>query len=40
MSHSLREITTSCTRAVWLDEGELRMQGDPHDVVAAYEADG
>ncbi len=38
VSHSLSEITSSCTRAIWLDNGVLRMEGDPKDVVAAYEA--
>ena len=39
VSHSLREITQSCTRALWLEQGELRMVGSPDDVVAAYEND-
>lgn len=37
VSHSLNEIVGSCTRAIWLDNGVLRMEGDPKDVVAAYE---
>ncbi|MEM7140311.1 MAG: ATP-binding cassette domain-containing protein [Actinomycetota bacterium] len=37
VTHSLNEILQSCTRAVWLEKGELRMTGSPDDVVAAYE---
>jgi teichoic acid transport system ATP-binding protein len=37
VSHSLPEITATCTRAIWLDQGVMRMEGSPQDVVAAYE---
>ena len=37
VSHSLREIASSCTHAVWLEQGRLRMTGPPGEVVAAYE---
>ena len=37
VSHSLREIVSSCTHAVWLEQGRLRMTGPPGEVVAAYE---
>lgn len=30
-------IIDMCTRCLWLDEGRLRMDGDPRDVTAAYE---
>ena len=36
VSHSLREIASSCTHAVWLEQGRLRMTGPPGEVVAAY----
>ena len=39
VSHSLGEITASCNRAIWLERGELRAQGTPEEVVAAYERD-
>jgi teichoic acid transport system ATP-binding protein len=26
-----------CSRVVWIDEGELVMDGDPGDVIAVYE---
>lgn len=38
VSHALNEIVGSCTRAIWLENGSVRMEGDPSDVVAAYEA--
>ncbi|MEZ5246157.1 MAG: ATP-binding cassette domain-containing protein [Acidimicrobiales bacterium] len=37
VSHSLKEITDSCSRAIWLDQGVLRMEGTADEVVAAYE---
>lgn len=40
VSHSLKEITDSCTRAIWLEMGELRLEGSPDEVVEAYERDG
>lgn len=38
VSHSLKEITDSCSRAIWLEKGVMRMEGSPEEVVAAYEA--
>ena len=38
VSHSLTEITESCSRAIWLDQGVLRLEGTAEEVVAAYEA--
>lgn len=40
VSHNFNEVTASCTRAIWLEEGEIRAEGDPHEVVAAYEQSG
>lgn len=37
VSHSMRSIRDACTRVLWLDRGRLVMDGDPEDVVAAYE---
>jgi ABC-type polysaccharide/polyol phosphate transport system ATPase subunit len=37
VSHSLRTATEFCDRALWLDHGELVMQGNLEDVAAAYE---
>lgn len=37
VSHSLGVITETCNRALWIDQGEIRMDGDAKEVVAAYE---
>lgn len=37
VSHSMRSIRDTCTRVLWLDEGRLLMDGEPDDVVTAYE---
>ncbi len=36
VSHSLDVILETCNRAVWLDQGQIRAQGDAESVVAAY----
>ncbi len=36
VSHHLDVITDTCNRALWLDRGELRMDGSAEDVVDAY----
>jgi teichoic acid transport system ATP-binding protein len=36
VSHSLDVVTDTCNRALWLDKGSLRMDGDAHEVVDAY----
>ena len=36
VSHSLDTIREACTRAVWLDKGLVRMDGDVDEVVDAY----
>ena len=38
-SHSMDLIRDRCDRVFWLDRGEVRMEGDPQDVTAAYLAD-
>ena len=38
VSHSMSEIRDMCTRVVWLDQGDLLMDGDPMTVTAEYEA--
>ena len=37
VSHSMSEIRDMCTRVVWLDQGDLLMDGDPETVTAEYE---
>jgi teichoic acid transport system ATP-binding protein len=36
VSHSLSTITDMCTRALWLDKGDLIMDGEPEEAVTAY----
>ena len=38
VSHSMRSIRETCQRTLWLERGELRMDGPTEDVVGAYEA--
>lgn len=35
-SHSMYQVESICSRAVWLDEGRVRMMGDAAPVVSAY----
>ena len=35
-THSMNLVTKSCTRALWLDHGQIRREGDPETVCAAY----
>jgi ABC-type polysaccharide/polyol phosphate transport system ATPase subunit len=39
-SHDLDLIREVCSRAVWLEGGAVRMQGDIEEVVAAYQTNG
>ncbi|MFC1735840.1 ABC transporter ATP-binding protein [Candidatus Hydrogenedentota bacterium] len=36
VSHSMAKVRKICTRVVWLDKGEIVMNGDPDEVVSAY----
>jgi teichoic acid transport system ATP-binding protein len=36
VSHSLDVVIDTCNRALWLDKGSLRMDGDAQEVVDAY----
>jgi teichoic acid transport system ATP-binding protein len=38
VTHNLNEIRQSCTRAIWLDQGVLRADGDVDDVLDQYES--
>ena len=38
VTHNLNEIRSTCTRALWIDEGELRMDGAVDEVVELYES--
>lgn len=37
VSHSMGEVRETCSRVVWIDEGELVMDGTPDEVVEVYE---
>ena len=39
VTHNLDEVRKTCTRAVWLDQGILRMNGEVEPVLEAYESD-
>jgi teichoic acid transport system ATP-binding protein len=36
VSHSLRQVTRACTRALWLDDGHLMADGQPDAVIGDY----
>lgn len=36
VSHSMPDVTDSCDRVIWLDQGLVRAIGDPESVVAGY----
>ena len=38
VSHDLGALRASCNRGIWMDHGELRMDGKMAEVTAAYEA--
>jgi teichoic acid transport system ATP-binding protein len=38
VSHSLEVVTETCSRALWVDQGKLVMDGPSKEVVAAYQA--
>lgn len=40
VSHSMRSIRDTCTRVLWLQDGELRADGDPAEVIHAYAVSG
>ena len=38
VSHSMKSITDTCDRVLWIDKGVLRMDGPADEVVQAYKA--
>ena len=36
VTHSMQSVKDLCTRAVWLHEGHIKMDGKPEDVVEEY----
>lgn len=37
VSHSMKSIRDTCTRVIWLNKGVLMKDGEPDEVIAAYE---
>lgn len=38
VAHQLDVVKETCNRVLWIDEGTLKMDGDPDEVIDAYEA--
>ena len=38
VSHSMKSIQDTCNRVIWLDHGNLLMDGTPDEVIPAYQA--
>jgi ABC-type polysaccharide/polyol phosphate transport system ATPase subunit len=38
VSHDMRAVLELATRAIWLENGHVKMIGNPEEVIAAYEA--
>jgi ABC-type polysaccharide/polyol phosphate transport system ATPase subunit len=36
VTHDMRAVTSICSRAIWLYQGRIMLDGDPNDVVAQY----
>jgi len=36
VSHALESLRNLCTRAIWIYEGEVKMDGKPDEVIAEY----
>lgn len=37
VSHSMQSIRDTCNRVIWIEKGELMMDGDPDEVIDAYD---
>ncbi|HJR89861.1 MAG TPA: ATP-binding cassette domain-containing protein [Aeromicrobium sp.] len=38
VSHSMKSIRDTCDRVIWIHKGDMMMDGDPDEVIAAYES--
>jgi lipopolysaccharide transport system ATP-binding protein len=36
VSHNMAAVENLCTRGIWIDEGQVRMDGPSHDVIQEY----
>lgn len=39
VSHSLSSVRESCSRVIWMDQGSIRADGSPDEVISAYVED-
>ena len=39
VSHALAAVQGACSRVLWVDKGQIRMDGAPDEVIAAYKRD-
>ncbi|MFW6116358.1 MAG: Wzt carbohydrate-binding domain-containing protein, partial [bacterium] len=39
VSHDLQAVQNICTEAIWLEEGEVQLTGNPSRVIASYTGD-
>lgn len=37
VSHSMKSIADTCSRVIWLNQGQLMMDGEPEEVIEAYQ---
>lgn len=38
VSHTMKSIRDTCSRVIWIDRGNLKMDGDTDEVIKAYQA--
>lgn len=38
VSHDIKQIQEMCSKVVWLEQGHIKMQGDPREICPAYSA--
>jgi ABC-type polysaccharide/polyol phosphate transport system ATPase subunit len=36
VSHDLETVRSLATRAIWMEHGKIRAEGNPNDVIDAY----
>ena len=36
VSHSMAEVRRLCSRTIWIEDGRIREQGDPSEVIRSY----
>ena len=38
MSHPMSEIASKCSRAIWIEQGRMRADGEVNAVIEKYES--